>query len=164
MKWLLAVILTLTLATMAYSQADVLRGVAGPAVGRGMLIDSHTNYANTTTHDTTGYVTTSDPVLGADFYAACSEVFLVGVSTDSASFDVNVIGRNSYLTTVTTTYADSFNTTSNTGTFKVITLKDATLDRLAGCTQFKFGATARATLNGTTSGRTLKWYVMWIRP
>lgn len=114
-----------------------------------------------TSDDTTGIVSVSPP-LSADVLLA-REVRLLGVCTDSLAADVYVIGYNRTQTAVTTTYTDSLVTTSNTGTFKVIDLRAPGVNRLAGCTEFKVGTVFRATGQGTTTGRTMKWYLLWVK-
>lgn len=153
-------LLLLFTATM-YAQSGIL-GTQRSYLERAKLEKTYTNFT-ATSDDTSGWFTASEPAFTAD-YCYFPVVYLIGVSTDSVNSDVYVIGRNSFLTTVTTTYADSFNTTSNTGTFKVIPIRSSEYDNLPGCTQFKVGTVFRATLNGTTSGRYLKWYLSYYKP
>lgn len=147
----------------AYSQG-ALRANMTTAVGsRARLEKTYTNFT-ATSDDTSGYFTidvpgwTSDPLF-------CSQVVLLGVATDSVAADVNVIGRNGSLTSdITVSYADSIVGTSNTSNTSTIILRNSTTNRLNGCTQFKVGTVFRATGQGTTTGRTMKWYLLYVFP
>lgn len=116
---------------------------------------THTNYV-ATTDDTTGYIS-----LGQFDPLWASEVGLIAVATDSINATVNVIGRNGALTSVTDTYTFELELISNTGGSLVTMLKDPTVNRLEGMTQFRVGTVYDSDSLGTTSGRTLKWYLFW---
>ena len=126
---------------------------------RGKLFKSYAPFT-ATSDDTSGFVTIDIPGLVSD-PLMCSEVRLLGVATDSISADVYVNGTNRKITSITASYSDSIIGTSNTLNIVVISIKANGLDRIPGCTEFKVGTVFRATGNGTTSGRTMKWYVMY---
>jgi len=160
MKHLMFVALLILVASVATAQI-----VPGNFAGA-YLFKTYTTFT-ATSDDTSGFVT-----FGPDVVLNASEVALVAVATDSVNADVNVIGTNRNLLNAAgarvavTTYADSLNVgttvwTTTTPYLKVITLKDGVINRLAGCTDFKVGTVFRATLQGTTAGRTLKWYLYW---
>lgn len=129
---------------------------------RAMLFKTYTNFT-ATSDDTTGFISlTTDPILKTDVLFA-RQVILLGVATDSISADVYCNGTNQSQTGFTTTYADSLIGTSNSANRVVITLRSSTVDRLTGSTQLKVGTVFRASGQGTTSGRTLKWYLQWVR-
>lgn len=165
MKILLMFIAVLCITSpMLFAQGtSQLDGTYGWTAERGRLYKTHTTFT-ATSDDTTGYVTINVAGFGADPLLA-REVDLILVATDSVSADVYVIARNSFLTSVTSTYSDSIIGTSNTSNIKVITLKGTTLDRFSstGVTQFKVGTVFRASGQGTTAGRTLKQYIKYIR-
>ena len=160
MKKILFVALMLLGTGVVFSQdiggADVF------LANRAMLFKTYTTFT-ATSDDTTGFISlTTDPILKTDVLLA-RLVYLLGVATDSIASDVYCNGTNQSQTGFTTTYADSLVGTSNTANRVVITLKSYTIDRLAGSTQLKVGTVFRATGQGTTAGRTLKWYLLWIR-
>lgn len=163
MKKLLLLVLMLSAVNVFaqdHSKLNATQTTVG--AGRASLFKSYTNFT-ATSDDTTGYVTVSVPGWTSDALL-CREVRLIIVATDSIADDIYVIGRNSYNTNITSTYADSLVGTSNSLNTAVITLKSSTLDRMPGCTQFRVGNVFRATGQGTTSGRTLKCYIMYIAP
>ena len=133
---------------------------------KAQLFKTYTTYV-ATSDDTSNYITIVPPI-GADILL-CREVRLIAVSTDSVNADINVIGINGYLTSIApTAYTDSIVasdslTTMNAGSKKIITIKGTALDRLIGATQMRVGTVFRATGQGTTAGRTLKWYVEWVK-
>lgn len=140
------------------------------------LVKTYLNYT-ATSDDTTGWITIDDATFG-NIPLALPEVYLVAVAGDSVNADVYIIGRNSVLTsalngtadtvgTPISPYVDSLHTKSNSNSasvYGVITLKSSTVNRLPGCNQFRIGTVFRATGQGTTAARTLKWYVMWNKP
>lgn len=160
MKKLILLVLMLNAYVYSQNTSQLNANQQGATAERARLFKTYTNFVGGTTGDTTGYVTinlpgwTSDPLL-------TSVVYLINVATDSIAADCSVQGRNGTLTSVTSTYVDSLVGTSNTSNIKVITLKDNATNRLAGCTQFKVGTVFRASGNGTTTGRSSKWYIMY---
>lgn len=90
------------------------------------------------------------------------EVYLFMVATDSAALDVNVLLRNSSLTSLTSNYADSVIIASNSGGVGIVKLKDATVNRMTIYDQIKVGSVWRTTGTGTTTGRTARWYLMFV--
>jgi hypothetical protein len=120
-----------------------------------------TNYTSTS-DDSTAYITLSTGSLGTRV-GLCREVYLVLVSTDSLATDLTVRMRNASLTSLTTTYTDSMIATSNTLNYKVIVLKDAATNRLTAYDEIKLIADIRASGTGTTTGRTFKAYLAWVR-
>jgi len=165
MKRFLVVALVLILAVSAFAQTK-------PGIyERAKLLKTYTTY-----------LATSDDTLSASVNAAglgdllqAREYGLIAVATDSVSADVYVDPYNAAISDasgnlekVGSAYADSL--VPGTGVWttalpyiKVIQLKSPTVDRLPGATQFKIGTVFRATLNGTTAGRTLKWYLYWVK-
>lgn len=116
---------------------------------------TYTNYI-ATSDDTTGYITAGQfDILWA------SEVGIISVSTDSVNATVNVVGRNGVLTSVVDTYTFEVELIGNTGGTLVTMLKDPTVNRLEGMTQFKVGTVYDTDSLGTTTGRTLKHYLFW---
>lgn len=145
------------------ASAQDLQGTHLFLANKAQLFQTYTTYTATSDDTTDNFVSlTIDPVLKTDVLLA-SEVRLIGVATDSVAADVYVIGSNSFLTSLTETYADSLVGTSNTSNIAVITLRSSTIDRLAGKTRLKVGTVFRATGQGTTAGRTTKWYILWKR-
>jgi hypothetical protein len=135
---------------------------------KAQLFKTYTTYT-ASSDDTSGYITINAPALATSLLLA-SEVSLIWVSTDSTAADVNVIATNDYLTTVKfTTYTDSIVVSdsvaagSNAGTQKVIVLKSPTVNRFPGATRVKVGTVFRAAGQGTTAGRTGKWFVQWVK-
>ena len=156
MKYAILIALILLVVVPGFAQT-IKGGNQSYEFNRGTLVKSYTNFT-AASDDTTGYVG-GGTVLGADVLGA-SEVYLITATTDSAAVDVTFQGKNSFVTSFTASYADSVVTTSNTGATSVITLKSPTLNRLAGCTEFKIANIFRATGQGTTAGRTYKQYLM----
>jgi len=162
MKKFLLLIIT-CLAFVGASAQTELRGTSGPMATIAFNFKTYTNYTGSTA-DTTGFIKLSEPVLGADFLL-WNKVYLIGVATDSVAADVYVIGRNGRLTTqITKTYADSIKGTSNTLNTVVILVEGFATDRLPGCTQVRVGTVFRGSGNGTTTGRTMKWYFCAYKP
>ena len=163
---LVAIILVLIpTSLLAQNTSQLNAGQVGPTSERARLFKTYTDYLSTS-DDTTGFVTinvpawTSDPLL-------CSEVVLLALATDSVNADVNVIGRNGTLTSVTNTYVDSITIASNTGGTKAIVLRNNATERFTSAeTQIKVGTVFRNAASdlGTTTGRTLKWYIMYVFP
>lgn len=161
MKLLLSLGLMLLVVGTVFSQGDI-QGNQLFLGSSAQLFKTYTTFT-ATSDDTTGYLSLQiDPVLKTQILLA-SEVRLLGVGTDSVAADVYVIGRNKTLTGITATYADSIVGTSNTSNTKVINLRTPDTDLLDGCTEIKVGTVFRATGQGTTAGRTLKWYLLWRR-
>ena len=134
---------------------------------KAQLFKTYTTYT-ASSDDTSGYITI-EPPFGTSLLLA-QEVTLLWVSTDSAAADVNVLATNDYLTTVQfTTYTDSIVVADsvaaglNAGTEKVIVIKSPTVNRFPGATRIKVGTVFRATGQGTTAGRTGKWFVQWVK-
>ena len=123
-----------------------------------------------TSDDSTGYV--AAPI--RDVFDA-DEVVLVAKFTDSCNADLYFLGFNFGVTDsagnyeeIVDVYADSISVNSFNGAingttpkYKVIALKDDTVNRLPGCTTFKVGTVFKATGNGTTAGRKLDYYLFW---
>lgn len=164
MKKLLLLILILTVVGVSFSQdGSKMNANNQPVVyGRAYQFKAYTNYT-ATSDDTTGYVTISVPGW-TTVPLGCSIVRLLCVATDSIADDIYVVGRNDYVTSITSTYADSLVGTSNTLNTAVITLRAHGVDRMPGCTQFKVGNVFRATGQGTTTGRTYKMYIQYKFP
>lgn len=166
-KIIMALLLVLMVSVGLAQNTSQLPGSNAPTAERARLFKTYNPYT-ATSDDTTGFVTVNLPGWGSD-PLLCSEVRLILVSTDSIAADIYVIGRNGTLTTPTVVYADSIVasdslTTMNAGSRKIITLRSSATDRLAGCTQFKVGTVFRATGQGTTTGRTAKWYILYKYP
>ena len=152
MKYFVSLLLVF-LTVGAYAQQNRLN----PRIGKEDAFKTYTTFT-ATSDDTTAFVTVPvvDPLLA-------KEVILIGIATDSIAADVYAIGRNSARTSVTETYADSIIGTSNTSNIVRIVLKDNATNRLEGCDQFKLGTVFRASGNGTTAGRTFKWFLWWVQ-
>ena len=167
MKRLMIAVLMLVFVGVGLAQnTSQLNSAGNPTAERARLFKTHTNYG-IGTGDTTGFVTVNLPGWASD-PLLCSEVYIIGVATDSVAAAVAVIGSNGTLTSTTVSYADSLVGTNNTDNRVTIVLKSSTLNRLAGCTRLKLGvvyATAgHANANGTTTGRTVKWYIGYKYP
>jgi hypothetical protein len=160
-KYIVALLLIIGLVSTGFAQSEV--HADGHIVADGGRLFKTYSAFTATSDDTTGYVTINIPGFVAD-PLLCPLVRLVGIATDSVAADVYVLGRNRNLTAFTASYADSIVGTSNTSNTTVITLRAHGTDRLAGCTQFKVGTVFRATGQGTTAGRSLKWYIMYRLP
>jgi hypothetical protein len=159
MKQLVILLGLILLVSPVFSQD--IGGDGSFRANKAQLFKTYTTYT-ATSDDTSRYITIVPPI-GADILL-CREVRLIAVWTDSCEADINVIGINGYLTGVSgTAYTDSIVSTSNTGSFKIINIKDMTTQVLDGATQMRVGTVFRATGNGTTAGRTLKWYVQWVK-
>lgn len=158
-RFIVAVLMFVPLLGMAQNTSQ-LNGTFGWTAENARLFKTYTTFT-ATSDDTSGYPTINVAGMGSD-PLLCREVRLIGVATDSVAADVYAIGRNSTLTGVTVTYADSIVGTSNTSNTAVIVLRSSTIDRLTGCTQFKLGTVFRAAGQGTTTGRTLKWYIQYV--
>jgi hypothetical protein len=96
------------------------------------------------------------------------------MQTDSVNADLYFLGYNKSVTDSAGNseemdmYADSISVNINNGAingtspkYTVIPLKDATVNRLAGCSGFKVGTVFKAAGQGTTAGRQLKYYIYW---
>jgi hypothetical protein len=134
---------------------------------KAQLFKTYTTYT-ATSDDTSAYITIVPPI-GSDILL-CREVRLIAVSTDSLAADINVIGINGHLTAIapaaytdSIVISDSVAAGPNSGTKRIITIKGTALDRLIGATQMRVGTVFRASGQGTTAGRTLKWYVLWVK-
>ena len=133
---------------------------------KAQLFKTYTNYT-ATSDDTSAYITIVPPI-GSDVLL-CRELRLIAVSTDSIVADVNVLGINGYLSSMPiAAYTDSIVASDSLATLaagskKIITIKGTALDRLIGATQVRVGTVFRATGQGTTTGRTLKWYAQWVK-
>ena len=163
-------ILTLVLAVSlsAFGQSSVVQPGAFVADDAMLVSPSHststgfvTNFTSTS-DDSSAYITASNGGIGTKI-GLCREVYLVAVATDSVAIDVTLRLRNASLTTQTTTYTDSVVGTSNTNNIKIITLKNASTNRLTFYDEVKWIADYRASGNGTTTGRTMKWYLWYVR-
>ena len=162
MKKLLIVALLLFSVTLAFSQS-----IPGQ-YERAKLFKTFTTFL-ATSDDTTGFVTVPiTDVLNA------SEVVVVAVQTDSVNADLYFLGYNLSITDSAGNReeidmsADSISVNVNNGAingtspkYTVIPLKDAATNRLQGCTSFKIGTVFKSAGNGTTAGRTLKYYLFW---
>lgn len=177
MKKLMLLALLLVIPSIMFSQAMKI-GSYGLRANSGELVKTYTTYLSTT-DDTTAWITISDPEIGST-PLLCRELEIFAIATDSVHADVYVIGRNDVFTTYTTnsletntTYADSLIGWANKAYsatlpyIKAIRLKGDNVqagvrNALSGCTQFKIGTNCKgAGEQGTTAGRTLKWYVKW---
>lgn len=155
----IALFLALMFAMPVIAQ-EITRDGYGVAAIDAWNFKTHTNYT-ASSDDTTGYIA----VGGFPDILTSREVVLIVVSTDSAAVDFQLIGRNRTLTGVTESHTtgDSLVTTSNTGSFARIVIKDAATNLLEGLDEFKLGTVFRASGNGTTTGRTLKSYLKVVR-
>lgn len=153
----------LLVASLGFAQQNVtnlgIYDLATPAY----MVKAYSNYT-ATSDDTTGTITWGTyPILFN------SEVYLVGVATDTIQAAVYVIGSNRDLPYVKVVHTDSISSithyytdaaiTATNPVVHVITLKNQTINVLGGCTDFKIGDVFTA-YEGTTSGRTMKWYVV----
>jgi hypothetical protein len=160
MKKLIVVLMLLALCGIVQAQ---------PIVQKGLLFKTYTNFLYTS-DDTTGWM--SIPEING---VIASEWGIIGIASDSIQAVVNVVGRNSQIMSGTTyqlsdVYIDSISSlgagvtawaATNPKT-AVIMLKDATVDRLEGCDQFKVGTVfGVAGSQGTTTGRYMKWYLWY---
>lgn len=127
----------------------------------GDLEITYTNYT-ATSDDTTDNWSSVFAGNVSTMVGLAREVYLYAVTTDSAALDINILLRHSGQTSLTATYVDSMITTSNTGALKVITLKDATVNRMTIYDQIKIGSVFRDSDQGTTTGRTLKWRLKFV--
>lgn len=163
MKHLCVVALLILAVALSFSQS-----IPGE-YDRARLFKTFTTYT-ATSDDTTGYVTVPvHDVLNAQ------EVVVVCKQTDSVSADLYFLGYNLGVTDsagtheeIVSAYADSISINVNNGAingtspkYTVIALKDATVNRLPGCTSFKVGTVFKSSNQGTTAGRTLKYYLFW---
>jgi len=173
MKQYILLALTLIVVSSVFGQDE------GPMTGprqsyaeRARLFKTYTTFT-ATSDDTSGWVTIACPGFESE-PLLMPEVYLIAVATDSVAADIYVLGRNNSISgtlygtddsvgTATSPYADSLRIYGNV-VKKVITLKSSTVNRLPGSTQFRVGTVFRAAGQGTTAGRTLKWYVMWNKP
>lgn len=138
-----------------FDEAQLLAPAHNPTTGY------ITNFTSTS-DDSTGYINLSTGSLGTKV-GLCREVYLILVATDSIAADLTVRMRNGTLTSLTTTYADSIIGTSNTSNVKIITIKNALTNRLTIYDEFKLITDIRASGTGTTTGRTYKQYLWWVR-
>jgi hypothetical protein len=134
---------------------------------RAQLLKTYTNYT-VSTADTTVWFSYPDLL-------NCREVYLIAYATDSVHAAVVVMGRNTALPAAATTkyedaYTDSLGlalstagvTTALAPRVRVIPLKDATVDRLEGCNQFRISTIGVSAAHmGTTTGRVLQYYLAW---
>lgn len=162
MKHVIAVALAVLIVSQAFAQSEPGK------YERAKLFKSYTTFT-ATSDDTTGFVAVPiQDILNA------SEVVLVAMQTDSANADLYFLGYNLSVTDsggvreVIKTYADSISVNINNGAingttpkYTIIPLKDATVNRLPGCTSFKVGTVFKAAGQGTTAGRQLKYYIYW---
>ena len=162
MKYL-AILLGLILFTAPLVAQDI--GGGNWRANKAQLFKTYTNYT-ATSDDTSSYITI-DPPMSSDVMMA-SEVTLILVSTDSIAADINVLGINGHLTSVlATTHTDSIVASDslaagmNSGSVKIVVIKDPVVSVLDGATQIRVGTVFRATGQGTTAGRTAKWYIKW---
>ena len=161
MKTVTIIIALILLSSFAFSQGYMVTGNQAFEAQKGLLFKTLTNY-NAANADTTGWINCQG-VLGVDVLTA-REVGVLVVATDSAKSDFVFYGRNSYVTSITDSYADSINGENNTLNIARIMLKDATVNRLEGCTEFKMSSIFRSTpTNGHTTGRTCKFYLYYVR-
>lgn len=162
MKHVIAIALAVLMASQVFAQSEPGK------YERAKLFKTFTTFT-ATSDDSTGFVTV--PVYDV---LNASEVVFIAKQTDSVSADLYFLGFNMGVTDSAGTveeidmYADSISINVNNGAingtspkYTVIPLKDATVNRLAGCTSFKVGTVFKATNNGTTAGRTLKYYIYW---
>ena len=162
MKHLIVIALAVLMVSQAFSQSEPGK------YERAKLFKTFTTFT-ATSDDTTGFVTV--PVLDV---LNASEVVFVAKQTDSVNADLYFLGFNLGVTDSAGTreemdmYADSISVNVNNGAingtspkYTVIPLKDATVNRLAGCTSFKVGTVFKAAGQGTTAGRQLKYYLYW---
>lgn len=161
--WIVVLVMLLPALLSAQSKPGVYE--------RAKLLKTYTTFT-ATSDDTISY---SINASGLGDLMQAREYGLIAVASDSVSADVYVDPYNAavydsagVLEKIGTAYADSLVPgttvwTAGTPYIKVIPLKSTTLDRLAGATQFKLGTVFRATLNGTTAGRFLKWYLYWVK-
>jgi hypothetical protein len=169
MKYLIVLLVLLLVAPLGMGQQYLPENAK--------LVKTFTTYISTS-DDTTGYITV--PVTNV---LNAREVGIIAVATDSVHADLYFLGRNldassvwtaslTYANSVTSAgfYADSlstlganYTTTSATLPYiKVIMLKDATKNVLAGCLDFKIGTVFKNTAQqGNTAGRTLKYFLFW---
>lgn len=163
MKKLFLTIVTLFCVVSGFAQVNLGQN---SLLYKAELFKTYTNFT-ATSDDTTGWVTV--PVTEV---LAAREVILLGISTDSIQANVYVVGRNDILTNITTTVTDSITTlgagatawSSTNPKTKVITLKTNGTNNLPGCTQFKVGTVfGVAGSQGTTTGRTMKWYLYYLK-
>lgn len=145
--------LILSIFLLVFAGSVLAQSVGDVTTGGTTRIYVKTNFT-TSTADTTNYFDISK----------YSDVGFIYQSTDSAAFDIYFDGRNNLITAVTTTYADSLVTTSNTGSQTSTVIKSTTLNRLPNETQVRMRVIARNTGQGTTSGRTLKGYLVFKQP
>lgn len=159
-----ALLLGLVFASTALAQN--IQGNNAFLANRAQLFQTYTNFTATSDDTTDNVVSfTIDPLIKSDVLLA-REVRLLGRATDSCNADVYVIGTHGDLTTTTQSIADSIinlPNEANPDTVRVITLKGPGVDRLPGYTRIKVGTVFRATGNGTTTGRFLKWYLQIVR-
>jgi hypothetical protein len=162
MKRMIAVALCVLVTSLAFSQSQ------SGQYERAKLFKTYTTFL-ATSDDTTGFVTV--PIVDV---LNASEVVFVAMQTDSVNADLYFLGYNLGVTDSAGNreeidmYADSISVNINNGSingtspkYTVIPLKDATVNRLAGCTSFKVGTVFKATGQGTTTGRQLKYYLFW---
>ena len=162
MKHLIVIALAVLMVSQASAQSEPGK------YERAKLFKTFTTFT-ATSDDTTGFVTV--PILDV---LNASEVVFVAKQTDSVNADLYFLGYNLSVTDSAGTreeidmYADSISVNINNGAingtspkYTVIPLKDATVNRLAGCTSFKVGTVFKATGQGTTTGRKLYYYLYW---
>lgn len=121
---------------------------------------TYTNFT-ASSDDTSGYIA----IGSIPDILASREVIFIAVATDSVATDLSFQGRNRTLTSVTESHTggDSLVGTSNTSNIFRIVIKDAATNLLEGLDEFKVGSVFRASGNGTTTGRTLKFYLKVVR-
>ena len=159
MKYVLVLVLAVFALSVGYSQS-VVSVPSLPA----SLIKTFTNYT-AASDDSSGYL-----AFPSSLPLDASEVGVIFVATDSIQATLTFQGLNSRLGYVIDQYVDSISTlgggaggwSATVRKVKVVMLKDATVNVLAGCDRFKVVTTfLNASEIGTTSGRTLKEYLFW---
>jgi len=163
-KFIVILALALLSVGSAFSQAEY----TGPALyyaNEAQLFKTFTNYI-TTSDDSTGFISFNiDPVLRSRILLA-REVRVIAVATDTVYVALNWIGRNGTLSTVgSTATGDSLYYDGTGSVFKVFDIRTSDTDLLAGSTMMKAHVVFAngATHQGTTTGRTLKLYLLIVR-
>jgi hypothetical protein len=123
----------------------------------GTLLKSFTTFTSSSSMAATAITVPVTNIL-----SGAKEVGIITVATDSVSVELAFVGSNSLVAAVSDSYADTLTGTSNTSNTRVTMLKDDTVNRLEGCDKFTLALDFLASGNGTTAGRTCKFYLFWV--
>ena len=163
MKALAVVLMLMCLSVSALAQDVVLP--AQSVAERGVLVKTVTNFT-AASDDTSGYISLL-PNLGM-----YREVVVYAIASDSIQAQIQILGQNTKNTTYTQVAIDSISVvgggavawSASVPKCKGITVKGGNANLIPGCDRFKIGVVCgAASAIGTTTGRTLKLYVWYVK-